>query len=831
MVLAMRSLTKFVLAGFLFLALQSIALAGPGKILLGVSGTGDGMCANWFKCAGNFTTAGSTALAFDETGLPNKASTCGGCWASGNPPTTVSYPSNLGTGTIILEFSGTGALQLFGENVALLTIDQAVTGSGCTFTGSNATLSGTGCRVGFHYTSGAPGSQTISLPFGSTYTNMSFLIMCRSTDESAILAAGASGIVFASQYLSTISSLGVRIIRFMGAEGEGSSAINFFPTSSQFSYRLPLNNTSWLLGYWPQGALLGSSGSITYQASPEEYTATPSPDMSTTTWTDKELFWGITPAGSANTTTTPQVCITGRTPTCKTLLSNSGSALCISGSCGSGQNSIGQNNSQIFIYDAILNGVLTWSDTQVTTGIPIEVAIALCNQTGTSIWWALPRLYSSASNIALGQKIQQTLTTAEADFEYSNENWNFTWTQQGYLKILGGVVLGAAQGNAAAGEGYKSRLVAADMKTAWGDAASPILSFNFMSQWTAFSFYGVAGIVASNFLCTTVSSTCTNPQAGYTGPDYSVVGNRLADYISAAGYAPYTNGGYFTAFPGAVPASQIGALVSNANNWVSGCTITTGVAVTFGAAGCDTTAQQRAFNFVDWDLRQGPGSAGIYLAATAAQFPGVGQGWFAQYTTGLSSFAGTGNVPATGFKIKQYEGADQSSTYALSATVAAGMEGAATVYASGTSYSFQNLVVATDLNVYSSLVAGSNTNTGNTPQTHPASWSLVGRSVCGSLVDLLAAYKNSTMFTKLMTDSYALMMSQPNMTIIAQLQLAGPNIWSLLNGDIYSSPVRGSFTAVQQFDTSQNSRPFNYLLRRDLDGSNDNTPMWTNRVA
>lgn len=763
-------------------AVAQIHNSSPGA-LLGVSSTADGMYANFIKAAGFFAGGTpKTGAIFDNNGYPNNLASCPTCWTSGDLVAFAPLPSNLGTGTTVLEFTNGGAITLFGTNIASLTIDQAVTGTGCTFTGTNASLSSTNatasCRVAFHYTAGAPGSQEIHFPFGATYTNMSFLIWCKLANESAITTAGAGGIVFDPQYISTVSSLHLSKMRFMGVEG-GASALNGFPTSPQFNYRLPLTSVTGVNGYLPQTALLASTGALVYQASPEQYTGGPSPDMSTTAWVDKEFFWAFTPAGSANTTTTPQVCITGRTPTCKTLLSSaSGAAICVSGSCGNGQNSIGAGSFQLFIYDATLNGVLTWGDTRLLTGLPVEVAVALCNQLGIGMWWNIPHLYSNASVTAVAQKIQSTLAAAAPrDYEYSNEMWSTGWSQQGYAKTVA-AALGLPAGNSAYFYGMKVQQVGALIA-----AADPTARMHLNGQWTAYAFSNVDGMLSGNAICTTISATCTNPSASYTGADMSVLGNRPVDIIKAAGYANYTQGNAFSPYfsGNTVPTNAIAPLITAASDWASG----------------DATRRQRALDFAYWDIRQGGGN-GVYTTATS--------GYYNQFEYGIDAYAGTGNVPAGGLAIEPYEGGDQSNSPTPTMTVAAAMEGAAVVYNSGNSYTTGNIVIATDLNLYtcSSTCATNDNPTGG----GGTNWTASGRSVSGNLSDLLTAFKNDARFGKLQSESYGIFMSYPHSRIPAQLQLTGPNMFSILNSDVYGTQ-RASFGAIQAFDSGSRGRPFN----------------------
>jgi hypothetical protein len=332
---------------------------------------------------------------------------------------------------------------------------------------------------------------------------------------------------------------------------------------------------------------------------------------------------------------------------------------------------------------------------------------------------------------------------------------------------------------------------------------------------------GGPSTVPQRFRC---SLTTLSQNASYVGEDMSVTGNRLIDRGDFYSYALYFEGSTFNEqFAQWTPHQISGLYAADAYQ------------AYLASGSTDVASLGRAMEFIDWDTYSGT-SQGVNLAS-AWTISYLGATGFLQEweNAAASSVNFTTKYPA-GLKFRCYEGA-LADWYPL-ITVAAPNNGCTTcagidpaLWVSGTAYSFGQTVTASDANIYSSAIAGSGTNTGNNPTTTtPTDWTLVGPSYATKMQNLVIAYRNSAFSTATMSKVWAQWKSFPHSDEPAYSGLASGNPFTLILTDLYDTKS-GMFSAMQSFNANNFPRPFNYLLRRDLDGGNDNMPMWINRVA
>jgi hypothetical protein len=522
---------------------------------------------------------------------------------------------------------------------------------------------------------------------------------------------------------------------------------------------------------------------------------------------------------------TLNITVAGGAVTVATVGNNSGSALTVGdvvtvansliGGTGSGfsvpitlvSGTFGNTSIHIFTYDANLN-VMISAGGNINAGLPVEIYNATCNVLIVNCWWQSNFFMTDAAITSYGSYFKSNLDPGlEFKYEYANEEWNAIFPVNHYA-ALSATALGLDTNDSDDWYCMKVRKnVGDDLAPLWAGSnpqTSSVFSGLHMEQWTNISD------VTGRLLCSRINST-SNPN--YTGPNYSTVGQRAYDVVKSIGYAAYIVGDCFG---------------TNGTNYSGVCLPMVNAALDYNSG--DATRQQRAFNFVDWEYRQG----NLLGGGQETLQNSISAGWFAQGVT--ASQAGGGNL-----RVEQYEGGTQTQTPSVSAMISAGFDAA--LWASGTGYTAGQLVTATDDFEYS-CIATCSAGVNPTGNANPGTWTQLTYSVARQIQNLVVAYQQSAMFAKFYSDYYATFMSYQNSFTPSQIgiekesgSLSGGITatnplyeWTLLIGDIYSTKL-SNFGAMQNFSNAVQAAPFNFLLRRDLDGSNDNTPMWINRVA
>jgi hypothetical protein len=358
---------------------------------------------------------------------------------------------------------------------------------------------------------------------------------------------------------------------------------------------------------------------------------------------------------------------------------------------------------------------------------------------------------------------------------------------------------------------YRLSQIARNVHAIWASIAA-VANLKIGLNGSLIDAGGGPSAASSRFGCSNLNTTTT---PAYVGATYTGTNNNLyynGDYLS---YAMYYEGGCFDEQFGQFPVACVGAL-NAANDYDSG----------------DATRMTRALNYVSWDLRQGvPDNSGQTIQdLVTSHFP-------AWNTTSTSN--PTTNYPA-GLPIREYEGA-LSSWYPYAVTIftnggcttCTGIDPA--VWSSSTNYSVGQTVTAltngnTNSYIYSSVSGGVN-NALPTPPASNANWNFVGNSYAQKMQNLVVAYRASTLAQADAAFMLAQWRSFSASKIPSQSEMVGGNPYALIQNNLYQTPVNGMYNAVEQYNNAIQASPFNFLLRRDLDGSNDNTPMWINRVA
>lgn len=308
---------------------------------------------------------------------------------NGNPNFTI---TNLGAGTSV---SGAGAPPSTITNVMI--------------------ASGTNGYVEF--TNGAGASQ-YGLNFSQFVTydgTMSNLRLYRKTDKAALLA----GAIFTPEFISYMKTMNPKIIRTMDWTSTNASNLSSYAVRCQttaFSY---LNASFYSALYAGDAA-----GTNTYTCS-----APPG-------WAG--LVDGATVQVrflNANSSTTPTLAVGGTAATTLVTMTN---APLDTNPATAPATSIAANCQATLVYDAWLN---VWvcnlgqpannnAGGGLTSTMPWEIQVALCNQLNMHLWVCIPFYYTDAAVSALASYISGALNSnLKCYFEYTNEHWNFGMTQ------------------------------------------------------------------------------------------------------------------------------------------------------------------------------------------------------------------------------------------------------------------------------------------------------------------------------------------------------------------------------------------------------------------
>jgi hypothetical protein len=388
----------------------------------------------------------------------------------GYPKGALSWPSQFGSGvtvdpslltpsvTWVLSWQGQGGVQVsngttYGQTNFIVT-------TGSSFVGGNSTpfkltnvMTASGQNGYIEFTNGL-GAMQLNLTFSSYVSydgTMSNLQLYRKSDQAAL----QSGQIFTTEFLAILRSLNVKIIRTMDW---GQTNFN---NVSRFAYRTAMSafsyyNVRWNSSLWA-GVTVGSSTA---------YVCAKPQASGSGGYVDGETVQ--VQFHAANTTTVPTLSVGGRGAVPIQL---NYAAPLTSGT-------IAANTCATLVYDAWLNVWL--ADFSIaaannvngglTTGVPIEIQVALCNALGADLWYNFPFHYDDTSCAATTTYIRDNLNpTLKAYFEYSNEVWNWGFSQTA-LSAARGAYLGFPNSSNRQLHGYyglRTRQIMAVVTSAW----------------------------------------------------------------------------------------------------------------------------------------------------------------------------------------------------------------------------------------------------------------------------------------------------------------------------------------------------------------------------
>ena len=652
-------------------------------------------------------------------------------------------------------------------------------------TGFVLNLSGTNCRVVWTYTaplSAGPAGLTLSFIDGSTFTNLSNLIICRVSDEAAVLANQNA---WNPDFVASMKQLNPRVVRTLTFND-----VNDGNNLSLWIYRSPLtaltfNSARWDPGAWAGSASCPQSGGT---CTSDTYTSGAAPNTPGS-WTDKEeiqvqfLY--------ANATTTPTLNVNGRGA--KTIVTMSGGPLA-AGTIPTG--SVGT-----LIYDVTSNEL--WLSGQqggagsggILALMPPELLVSLANTLNMSWWYNFPHW---AENAYFTNTAAYAAANLNSDLtwypELSNEVWNNAagFQQTSYANAIGTLLGFPADNNRPTYGWYALRLRQAMgmITAAWAPRSMAnlkrVLAFQAFGPTVATQTYRMNGADLSAY------------SDAFCGSNYATSPCRPVDYADVFAYANYVSGAQLRNFDV--------SYTSNGGNSVFMGTIS-GTALTVQSVTSGTIAI-------------GQGVAGASVTANSVIVSGSGTSWvLSQSSTVGSSEAMTGNTIAnllqqadnytTGTPVQQSAAIQFVDTDLRSGTESTGADWGQTMADLVSVYSSWE-TVASSYPKFVQLYEGM--YEGFYPSASTCTTLQISSDYCGSAGEIAAlqnAYKASDYFRNAMIACFKQATANAHSRGAAWLLTTG-NInsisqWALWPGDLYSTPAFRSWDAVLDFNSSGTS--------------------------
>ena len=248
-----------------------------------------------------------------------------------------------------------------------------------------------------------------SVPYDGS---MKDLQLYRKTDEAAFNA----GAIFTPEFLLLLRTLNPKIIRTMDWSRTNGNNI------ASFRNRCPVTAFSYLTEkWWTSGVTALWCG---FAAGAGQYSC-PNPKASSSNRYEHgetvQLCFDNT-----NSVSPPTLNISGRGAVPIANLSNAEIEV----------GKIRPNTPCTLIYDSFLEvWILTAENAAdpyggLTSGVPIEIQVALCNELDVNFWFNIPILYTDESITAIASYIRENLSpNLSAYFELSNECWNEIFSQ------------------------------------------------------------------------------------------------------------------------------------------------------------------------------------------------------------------------------------------------------------------------------------------------------------------------------------------------------------------------------------------------------------------
>jgi hypothetical protein len=537
--------------------------------------------------------AGSSPADLDDNQYPKNA--LGGAIFGSIVMSPTYAPNGV---SFVLKNTGTRQFRCaLGANVTVTS-----SSGGATYTGgSNSNLTATFAGAGkIYFTFNNYTSTEIGFNFPTGYTNVTGtgeLVLCRGT--SAYLSTDDeykydNGEYFTKEYLDLLRDLNPKTIRTCGWNNQAGQGSNH----TKFAHRTTLSFLAFN-DNWPSGAWGGTASTLNNIA----YTCSNPTDSNAGAYVDGEIIQLRWPnADNANSAPTLNRGSLGA----KGMVDRLGNPLTAS--------FIPANSLASFVYDALLgkfictpgiyyesspgSGIFIAAGGGLTYNIPIEYMVQLANRLNANLWFSMPVLWDDASVTSCTTLIRDSLNPQlKCYFESGNEIWNpgfWSW----HLFFQRGLALGFPGTGLTPVEamyGLRVRQIMPLITAAWSPRSAstlkkvmPTSAIGDFAPQMKFDRFDGGSLIGSTY-------PLYLAYVGGVDPGYNVAGNRPIDVCDVISYAPYFEGANFAHLDGSYRTGSAALLQTAARNFV------------LGGASAST-----ALNWLDNDIR-----AGIYAGTLA----------------------------------------------------------------------------------------------------------------------------------------------------------------------------------------------------------------------
>lgn len=738
---------------------------------------------NFAKGFGGPSANGSFNFAkyMNADGYPTSSlSVAGGGWSY-----SLTLDSSLvGAGvTWVLEWTGTGGINIAPSDTAGINVSVGTSFTGGANPNPTANCNGVNGYIEFTFTSATTSASFSFSQFGVAYDGtMSNLKLYRKSDQTAFNA----GAIFTSEFLSYMRTLNPKVIRTMDW-----TSTNFSNLSS-YTYKCPTTAATYLTPRFFPNLYAGDT------AATDTYTCSAPTDWS-------GLVDGATVQvrfTNANTSTTPTLNVGGTGAVTIVTLNNAAPSAGV----------IAANCQATLVYDLWLN-VWVGNFSQPSNGqagggltstMPIELQVALCNQLNTHLWINIPFYYTNAAVSSLAAYIRDNLNPGlSCYFEYTNEHWNFGFTNFTMCQARG-AYLGFPNNNGRQENGYyglRVRQIMSLVTTAWSPRSTSTLRRVMATQAQTGGPSGVQTYQLNGAdLDTTLGYTNYNSKIGASFNVGSPTFSRPVDMCDVFSYATYyagpvlNNGGGYTGLNALDLSSLTAAADTNNlayvdNQFRQGVSNAVTASLPSGIASNVITVGTNVFT---------GGNANIVVVSSSGTLP-----------TGLA--AGTiyyvVNRTTSTIQLSATSGGSPLAISGGTGTMTVGSLGGETLLWFNTFlYSAWEPIVAS----YDGARPGGFSNIkvecyegaleAIAPTTAQCTSMGIATSYSASIATLLTNYKNDARASQLVQDQFTQFMASGHSVTPAWFSPQGPNQWALQPGSVLTTP----------FQTYQGNAAFNH---------------------
>jgi hypothetical protein len=466
----------------------------------------------------------------------------------------------------------------------------------------------------------------------------------------------------------------------------------------------------------------------------------------------------------------------------------------------------------------------------LTTGVPIEIQVALCNELGADLWYNFPFHYDDASCAATAAYVRDNLNAnLKAYFEYSNEVWNWGMPQTS-LAAARGAYLGFPNSSNRQVNGYyalRVRQIMTAVTSTWSPR-SPQTLRRVLALWegdpspTTADMYRLRG----TDLDTRLSYSNYNSVVGASYSSGGPLFKRPIDVCDTISYATYYSGpnlGNNTGDLSGLNATDIAALKLAADNYATGSATgnqaliasalawvdndirrgsTQKLSVTVGNDQTTLTAAGTAPTVGTPVMFTSMGTMPTALSSTSVFYVVKQSGGAFQISTSrggaalgtISGGAGTLYVGSLGWETLLWH---KSFNYADPNPLGLGWEEIAATYDGFRPPGFSNILVECYEGGLEALP--STQSQCNAVGLSGATYGTTS-GTGGAIYNLLQGYKNSPLAKQLVLDQFAQFMNYPHSATPAWYAVQGYSQWSLMPGDTLSTPYQ-LFNGVASYNS------------------------------